>query len=281
MLNGKKILLGVSASIAAYKAAFLIRLFVKEGAEVKVILTQSAKDFVTPLTLATLSKNPVLSEFIDNQDEGTWTNHVDLGLWADFMVIAPATANTLAKMASGVCDNLLMAAYLSAKCPVFAAPAMDLDMYKHGSTKASLDSISGFGNLIIPSGTGELASGLEGEGRMAEPEEIVLFLKNYILERSPLKGKKVLVNAGPTYEKIDDVRFIGNFSSGKMGVEIAKTARRLGAEVQLVLGPSYILSGLEGIHVQHVTSADEMLKACVENPQATHRWKWSNALPTW
>lgn len=267
MLNGKKILLGVSASIAAYKAAFLIRLFVKEGAEVKVILTESAKDFVTPLTLATLSKNPVLSEFIDNQEEGTWTNHVELGLWADIMVIAPATANTLAKMASGVCNNLLMAAYLSAKCPVFVAPAMDLDMYKHGSTKSSLDAISGFGNHIIPSGTGELASGLEGEGRMAEPEEIISFLKNYLLDKSPLRGKRVLVNAGPTYEKIDDVRFIGNFSSGKMGVEIAKAAQALGAHVHLVLGPSSITKGLDGIHVQNVTSAQEMLDACVQNFQ--------------
>jgi phosphopantothenoylcysteine decarboxylase/phosphopantothenate--cysteine ligase len=265
MLNGKKILLGVSASIAAYKAAFLIRLFIKEGAEVKVILTESAKDFVTPLTLATLSKNPVLSEFIDNQEEGTWTNHVELGLWADYMIIAPATANTLAKMASGVCDNLLMAAYLSAKCPVFVAPAMDLDMYKHGTTKASLDSIIGFGNLIIPSGTGELASGLEGEGRMAEPEEVVSFLEQYIIDRSPLKGKKVLINAGPTYEKIDDVRFIGNFSSGKMGAEIAKIARNLGAEVLLILGPSHITSGLNGIQVKNVTSAEQMLEACVES----------------
>lgn len=264
MLNGKKILLGVSASIAAYKAAFLIRLFVKEGAEVKVILTESAKDFVTPLTLATLSKNPVLSEFIDNQNEGTWTNHVDLGLWADYMIIAPATANTLAKMASGVCDNLLMAAYLSAKCPVFVAPAMDLDMYKHGTTKSSLDNISGFGNQIIPSGTGELASGLEGEGRMAEPEEIISFIENYIHDRSPLKGKKILINAGPTYEKIDDVRFIGNFSSGKMGVEIAKVAKRLGAEVQLILGPTNITSGFNGINVHDVTSAQDMYDACVQ-----------------
>jgi len=265
VLSGKKILLGVSASIAAYKAAFLIRLFVKQGAEVKVILTESAKDFVTPLTLATLSKNPVLSEFIDNQEEGTWTNHVELGLWADFMIIAPATANTLAKMASGVCDNLLMAAYLSAKCPVFVAPAMDLDMYKHGTTKSSLEALVSFGNTIIASGTGELASGLEGEGRMAEPEEIVSFLEKYILDKSPLKGKRVLVNAGPTYERIDDVRFIGNFSSGKMGIEIAKTARNLGAEVHLVLGPSSITAELNGITIQNVTSAEQMFSACVEH----------------
>ena len=265
MLSGKKILLGVSASIAAYKAAFLIRLFVKQGAEVKVILTESAKDFVTPLTLATLSKNPVLSEFIDNQEEGTWTNHVELGLWADFMIIAPATANTLAKMAAGVCDNLLMAAYLSAKCPVFVAPAMDLDMYKHDATKSSLEALVSFGNTIIASGTGELASGLEGEGRMAEPEEIVSFLEKYILDKSPLKGKRVLVNAGPTYERIDDVRFIGNFSSGKMGIEIAKTARNLGAEVHLVLGPSSITAELNGITIQNVTSAEQMFSACVEH----------------
>ena len=264
MLHGKKILLGVTASIAAYKAAFLIRLFVKEGAEVKVILTESAKEFVTPLTLATLSKNPILSEFIENIEEGTWTNHVELGLWADYLVIAPATANTLAKMATGVCDNLLMAAYLSAKCPVFVAPAMDLDMYKHGTTKTNLDSLKSIGNHIIPSGTGELASGLEGEGRMAEPEEIVSFLENYILDRSPLKGKRILVNAGPTYEKIDDVRFIGNFSSGKMGAELAKAARDLGADVHLVLGPSHINVGLKDITVTKVTSAAEMLESCVE-----------------
>lgn len=269
MLSGKNIVLGVSASIAAYKAAFLIRLFVKEGANVKVVITESAKEFVTPLTLATLSKNPVHSQFIENTEEGTWTNHVELGLWADYMVIAPATANTLSKMANGICDNLLLAVYLSAKCPVFVAPAMDLDMYKHGSTKTSLDQLKAFGNNIIPSGTGELASGLEGEGRMAEPEDIVSFLQKFILDQSPLNGKSILVNAGPTYEKIDDVRFIGNFSSGKMGVEVARAARDLGASVTLVLGPSSINEGLEGITVNRVTDAQEMLQACLESFSAT------------
>ncbi|MCT4622316.1 MAG: bifunctional phosphopantothenoylcysteine decarboxylase/phosphopantothenate--cysteine ligase CoaBC [Schleiferiaceae bacterium] len=262
MLKGKNILLGISASIAAYKAAFLVRLFIKEGANVKVVITDAAKEFVTPLTLATLSKNPVLSEFIENPDEGTWTNHVELGLWADYMIIAPATANTLAKMANGVCDNLLLATYLSAKCPVFVAPAMDLDMYKHGSTKDSLAKLEDFGNLVVPAGSGELASGLEGEGRMAEPEEIVSFLESYVRAKSPLLGKNVLINAGPTYEKIDDVRFIGNFSSGKMGIAIADAAFELGANVHLVLGPSNLKPLHSEIKLTPVVSASDMLEAC-------------------
>jgi len=262
MLKGKKIILGVSASIAAYKAAFLIRLLVTHKADVKVIITEAAKDFVTPLTLATLSKNPVLSEFVEDIDEGTWSNHVDLGNWADYIIIAPATANTMAKMAGGICDNLLLAVYLSAQCPVFVAPAMDLDMYKHGSTKESLNSLQSFGNHIIPAGTGELASGLEGEGRMAEPIEIIDFLERFISEGSPLQNKKILINAGPTYEKIDDVRFIGNFSSGKMGVALAQKAIELGATVNLVLGPTQIPHDLEGINVTHVTSAAEMYDRC-------------------
>jgi phosphopantothenoylcysteine decarboxylase/phosphopantothenate--cysteine ligase len=262
MLKGKNILLGISASIAAYKAAFLVRLFIKEGANVKVVITDAAKEFVTPLTLATLSKNPVLSEFIENPDEGTWTNHVELGLWADYMIIAPATANTLAKMANGVCDNLLLATYLSAKCPVFVAPAMDLDMYKHGSTKDSLAKLEDFGNLVVPAGSGELASGLEGEGRMAEPEENVSFLESYVRAKSPLLGKNVLINAGPTYEKIDDVRFIGNFSSGKMGIAIADAAFELGANVHLVLGPSNLKPLHSEIKLTPVVSASDMLEAC-------------------
>ncbi len=264
MLKGKKIILGVSASIAAYKAAFLIRLLVTQKADVRVVITESAKDFVTPLTLATLSKNPVSWEFIENKDDGTWTNHVDLGLWADYIIIAPATANTLAKMANGVCDNLLLAVYLSAKCPVFIAPAMDLDMYKHGSTQKSLATLKSYGNQIIPAGTGELASGLEGEGRMAEPTEIVEFSQGFIAEASPLRNKEVLINAGPTYEKIDDVRFIGNFSSGKMGVALAQKARELGANVNLVLGPSQIPFDFSGISVTRVTGANEMFEKTTE-----------------
>lgn len=262
MLQGKNILLGVSASIAAYKAAFLVRLLSKEGAKIKVVITDAAKEFVTPLTLATLSKNPVYSEFVDNKDEGTWTNHVELGLWADLMIIAPATANTLGKMAQGICDNLLIACYLSAKCPVFVAPAMDLDMYKHGSTGESLKILQSFGNHVIDAGTGELASGLEGKGRMAEPEEIIEYLNQFYQDNSPFRGKHILINAGPTFEKIDDVRFIGNFSSGKMGVALAQKAISMGAKVQLVLGPTSVPFNFNGIDVERVTSAEEMYNAC-------------------
>lgn len=262
ILSGKNILLGVSAGIAAYKTAFLVRLFIKAGANVKVVMTPASKEFVTPLTLSTLSKNPVFSEFThEDDDNAVWNNHVDLGLWADYMVIAPATANTLSKMANGVCDNLLIAAYLSAKCPVYLAPAMDLDMYKHGSTKRSLDILKKFGNTIIPAVFGELASGLVGEGRMAEPEAIVSFLEEDIVSKLPLKGKKVLVTAGPTYEAIDPVRFIGNHSSGKMGFEIAKAAANKGAEVFLVTGPTHQSVAHNLIHVIPVVSAQEMYQA--------------------
>jgi len=240
VLSGKKILLGITAGIAAYKTASLVRLLIKLDADVKVIMTPASKDFITPLTLSTLSKNPVNSAFYDKEDENeVWNNHVDLGLWADYFLIAPATANTLSKMANGVCDNLLLATYLSAKCPVYFAPAMDLDMYKHPSTKESLLKLQSYQNVMIPATSGELASGLVGEGRMAEPEDIVSFIENDILSKLPLKGKKVLITAGPTYEAIDPVRFIGNHSSGKMGFAIAKTAANLGAEVYLISGPSH------------------------------------------
>ena len=259
ILSGKNILLGVSAGIAAYKTAFLVRLFIKAGANVKVVMTPASKEFVTPLTLSTLSKNPVFSEFIHEEDENAvWNNHVDLGLWADYMVIAPATANTLAKMANGVCDNLLIATYLSSKCPVYLAPAMDLDMYKHGSTKRSLDILKKFGNIIIPATFGELASGLVGEGRMAEPEDIVSFLEKDIISKLRLNGKKILITAGPTYEAIDPVRFIGNHSSGKMGFEIAKAAANNGAEVFLVTGPTHLTIKHSLIKVIPVVSAREM-----------------------
>ncbi|MDP2059600.1 MAG: bifunctional phosphopantothenoylcysteine decarboxylase/phosphopantothenate--cysteine ligase CoaBC, partial [Flavobacteriaceae bacterium] len=241
VLQGKKILLGVSGGIAAYKSALIVRLLVKSGAEVKVVLTAAAKEFVTPLTLATLSKNPVYSTFTEeDNDSGVWNNHVELALWADLMLIAPATANTLSKASEGACDNLLLAVYLSAKCPVFFAPAMDLDMYKHPSTKNSLDKLVSFGNIIIPATHGELASGLTGQGRMAEPEDIIKFIENHLESNLPLRNKKVLITAGPTYEAIDPVRFIGNHSTGKMGFEIAKKAAELGAEVFLITGPTQL-----------------------------------------
>lgn len=263
ILNRKKILLAVTAGIAAYKAAFLVRLLIKKGADVKVITTPDALEFVTPLTLATLSKNSVEWEFYN--DKGDWNNHVELGLWADYMIIAPATANTLSKMSDGEVDNLVVATYLSAKCPVFVAPAMDLDMYKHPSTKINLDKLASFGNIIIPAESGELASGLSGEGRMAEPENIVQFIENQLLKTAPLYGKNVLVSAGPTYEKIDPVRFIGNFSSGKMGIEIAKSAADLGANVKLVCGPSNISTDGVGLERINVLSALEMKKAMEDN----------------
>lgn len=259
ILNRKKILLAVTAGIAAYKVAFLVRLFIKKGAEVKVIMTPEALDFITPLTLSTLSKNPV--EWAFSEENGNWNNHVEFGLWADYMIIAPATANTLSKMADGASDNLVLATYLSAKCPVFVAPAMDLDMYKHPSTKENLNKLESFGNIIIPAESGELASGLSGEGRMAEPENILSFLENHIQKNAPLFGKKVLVSAGPTYEKLDPVRFIGNFSSGKMGIEIAKAASEMGAEVTLVCGPSKEKTDGYNISRTDVVSALEMKEA--------------------
>lgn len=262
ILSGKRILLGVTAGIAAYKTASLVRLFIKSGAEVQVIMTPASKDFITPLTLSTLSKNPVHSTFYDKEEENElWNNHVDLGLWADYMLIAPATANTLSKMANGGCDNLLLATYLSAKCPVYFAPAMDLDMYKHPSTKQSLDKLQEFGNVMIPATSGELASGLVGEGRMAEPEDIVSFMENDILSKLPFKGKKILITAGPTYEAIDPVRFIGNHSSGKMGFSIAKAAANLGAEVFLISGPSHQAVNHSLINRIDVTTAEEMYEA--------------------
>ena len=262
VLSSKNILLGVTAGIAAYKTAYLVRLFIKAGANVQVVMTPASKEFVTPLTLSTLSKNPVHSTFYEkNDDNELWNSHVDLGLWADYLVIAPATANTLSKMASGTCDNLLLATYLSAKCPVYVAPAMDLDMYKHTSTKENLNKLESFSNTIIPAESGELASGLLGEGRMAEPESILYFIENDILSRLPLKGKKVLITAGPTYEAIDPVRYIGNHSSGKMGFELAKEAANLGAEVLLISGPSNEKVDHSLIQRIDVVSAEEMYEA--------------------
>ncbi len=260
MLNGKKIILGITGSIAAYKSAVLVRLLVKSGAEVRVIATRSALDFVTPLTLATLSKNPVYSEFLKNE-QGEWVNHVELGLWGDLLLIAPATANTLAKMATGQCDNLLLATYLSARCPVLFAPAMDLDMYKHPSTLRNLEVLAAAGNQIIQPGTGELASGLFGEGRMAEPEEILAVLEETLVGQQALRGKKVLITAGPTFEAIDPVRFIGNRSTGKMGYALAQSFINAGAAVTLISGPTQLLPP-EGLHAfQAVQSADEMFEA--------------------
>jgi len=259
ILRDKNILLGITAGIAAYKSASLVRLFIKAGANVKVVMTPASKDFITPLTLSTLSKNPVYSSFVDEDDDNeVWNNHVELGLWADYFIIAPATANTMAKMANGICDNILLATYLSAKCPVYFAPAMDLDMYKHESTKTSFEKLTTYGNKMIPAGTGELASGLVGEGRMAEPEDIVSFVEKDILSQLPLYGKKVLITAGPTYEALDPVRFIGNHSSGKMGFEIAKAAANLGAEVVLVSGPTHQTITHSLVTVKPVVSAEDM-----------------------
>ncbi|MGE6355043.1 bifunctional phosphopantothenoylcysteine decarboxylase/phosphopantothenate--cysteine ligase CoaBC [Flavobacterium sp. NPDC079362] len=263
VLNGKKILLGVSGGIAAYKTASLVRLFIKAGAHIQVIMTPASKDFVTPLTLSTLSKNPVHSNFFNQDDEdAVWNNHVELALWADLMLIAPATANTLSKMATGNCDNLLIAAYLSAKCPVYFAPAMDLDMYKHPSTLSNFAALKQFGNVMIPAENGELASGLSGEGRMAEPENIIAFLEADLESKLPLKGKKILITAGPTYEAIDPVRFVGNHSSGKMGFDIANQAANLGAQVILVSGPTHYKAKNTLIQVIDVVSAQEMYDAC-------------------
>ena len=265
VLSGKKILLGISGGIAAYKTASLVRLFIKSGCEVQVVLTPSAKDFITPLTLSTLSKNPVHSAFYDtNNENAEWNNHVELGLWADILVIAPATANTMSKMANGNCDNLLIATYLSAKCPVYFAPAMDLDMYKHPSTVASFAALQSFGNTIIPAESGELASGLSGEGRMAEPENIILFLENDLQKKLPLRGKKIVITAGPTYEAIDPVRFIGNHSTGKMGFDIANCAANLGAEVTLVSGPTHLNVTNASINVIRINTAQEMFNACTK-----------------
>jgi phosphopantothenoylcysteine decarboxylase/phosphopantothenate--cysteine ligase len=269
MLRDKKIVLGVTGSIAAYKSAMLVRLLVKAGAEVKVVMTPSARDFITPLTLATLSKNPVLSEFVDG-DQGEWNNHVELGLWADVLLIAPASASTLSKMANGHCDNLLIATYLSAKCPVFFAPAMDLDMYLHGSTKDNIDKLLSFGNQMIEPTHGELASGLVGQGRMAEPEEIISLLEDHFSASLPLKGKRVLVTAGPTFEAIDPVRFIGNHSSGKMGFALAEELAAQGADVVLVSGPTHLQTTNSKINRISITSAQELYEACVREFPACH-----------
>ncbi|MDP4260933.1 MAG: bifunctional phosphopantothenoylcysteine decarboxylase/phosphopantothenate--cysteine ligase CoaBC [Bacteroidota bacterium] len=259
MLKGKKILLGITGSIAAYKSIYLVRLLVKAGAEVKVIMTPAAADFVSSLTLSTLSHHPVL---VDMFDEQSWSNHVMLGRWADMMVIAPLSCNTLAKMSHGQCDNLLLAVYLSATCPVVVAPAMDEDMWRHPATKENIKKLESFGNKIIPVEKGELASGLFGDGRMAEPEEIARFITgNFFLTRQ-LANKKALVTAGPTYEAIDPVRFIGNHSSGKMGIAIARELYKRGADVTLVMGPSSIDFSANGIRLVRVTSANDMYKAC-------------------
>ena len=263
MLKGKKIILGVTGSIAAYKSATLIRLLVKEGAEVKVIMTPLAKEFIAPLTMATLSKNPILVDFFDPEN-GSWNSHVDLGIWADAYVIAPATANTIGKMVNGVADNLLITTYLSAKCPVFVAPAMDLDMFAHPSTKKNLEILKSYNNQIIEPTTGELASGLEGKGRMEEPENIVRFLDDYFTPKR-MKGKKVLITAGPTYEKIDPVRFIGNYSSGKMGFALAESCAAQGAEVILVTGPVNMSIKHPLVKRINVESAEEMYKAVMLN----------------
>ncbi|MGB7843159.1 MAG: bifunctional phosphopantothenoylcysteine decarboxylase/phosphopantothenate--cysteine ligase CoaBC [Salinimicrobium sp.] len=266
VLSGKKILLGVTGGIAAYKTAFLVRLFIKAGAEVKVVMTPASREFVTPLTLSTLSKNEVVSSFTKEEDENNlWNNHVDLGLWADLVLIAPATANSLSKMATGNSDNFLLATYLSAKCPVYFAPSMDLDMYKHPATKKSIETLISFGNIFIPPTAGELASGLTGEGRMAEPEDIVSFIEEHIAEALPLRNKKILITAGPTYEAIDPVRFIGNHSSGKMGYELAAAAKEAGAEVILISGPTHLQNPNPDIKLIRVQSAQQMFDAAMEN----------------
>ena len=258
-LKSKKIILGVTGSIAAYKSAHIVRLLVKEGAEVKVIMTELAKEFITPLTLATLAQNPILVDFFDPTN-GNWNSHVDLGLWADAYLIAPATANTIAKMATGVADNLLLTTYLSAKCPVFIAPAMDLDMFAHPATQKNIELLKSIGNQIIEPGTGELASGLEGKGRMEEPDKIVTFLDDFFNEK-PLKGKNILITAGPTYEKIDPVRFVGNYSSGKMGFALAEVLAAKGADVCLISGPVQLKTKHTNIERIDVESAEEMYEA--------------------
>ncbi|MGD1846901.1 MAG: bifunctional phosphopantothenoylcysteine decarboxylase/phosphopantothenate--cysteine ligase CoaBC [Salibacteraceae bacterium] len=263
MLRGKKILLGVTGSIAAYKAALLVRLLVKAGAEVQVVMTPAAKEFITPLTLGTLSRRPVVSAYTADPNSGVWNNHVELGLWGDVLLMAPVTSNTLAKMANGLCDNVLMATYQSARCPVWVAPAMDLDMFQHPATQANLSQLRQYGHHIVEPESGELASGLEGKGRMAEPEHLVADLQDYFAENRPLAGKKVLITAGPTHEAIDPVRFIGNRSSGKMGVALADEAARRGAEVTLILGPSKE-QPQENMQVLRIQSAAEMHTACLE-----------------
>jgi len=261
-LKGKHIILGVTGSIAAYKAAILVRLLVKEGAEVKVIMTPLAKEFITPLTLATLSKNPILVDFF-NPENGDWNSHVDLGLWADLYIIAPATANSIAKMANGVADNLLLTTYLSAKCPIMVAPAMDLDMFNHEATQKNINTLRGYGNIIIEPATGELASGLSGKGRMEDPECILNSIINFFTKNERFFGYKVLVTSGPTFEPIDPVRFIGNYSSGKMGSSIAESFAYQGAQVFFITGPAKVLPSHKNIEIISVKTADEMYNAAV------------------
>lgn len=263
MLEKKKILVAVTGSIAAYKAAYLVRLFVQHGAEVKVMLSPGALQFVTPLTFSTLSKNPVFSDFTENKDSGVWNHHVELALWADLMVVAPASANTLSKMAHGQSDNFLLATYMSARCPVMIAPAMDHDMFMHGGTRDNLRKLRDFGHHILAPGEGELASGLLGQGRMAEPQEIIDAIIAHFHPALPLKGQQVLVTAGPTYEKLDPVRFIGNYSSGKMGLALATALAQKGAHVHLVIGPNHLKIQHPQIEVHAVESANEMLGACL------------------
>lgn len=264
MLENKKIVLGITGSIAAYKACVLARLLIKKGAEVQVVMTPSAKEFITPLTLATLTQKPVVSEFFDRRD-GSWHSHVSLGLWADAMLVAPASASTIGKMANGIADNMLVTTYLSMKAPVFVAPAMDLDMYAHPTTQANLKKLADYGNHIIEPGTGFLASKLEGKGRMEEPEKIVEALEQFFASQQKLVGKKVLITAGPTYEKIDPVRFIGNYSSGKMGFALAETCAEQGAEVTLVSGPVMLQTNHPNIHRIDVESANEMYEAATKH----------------
>jgi len=262
MLKGKKILIGVTGSIAAYKIPILIRLLIKEGAEVKVILTDAAKDFVTPLTLSTLSGNPVQSEFFEKTD-GTWNSHVDLGNWADLYLLAPVSANTMGKLANGMADNLLSATYLAAKCPVFFAPAMDVDMYNHPSTSKNINQLKTFGNILIEPEEGELASGLYGAGRMQEPEKIIEILDSFFQKKKDFDKVKVLISAGPTYEAIDPVRFIGNFSTGQMGYALANEFSKRGAIVELVSGPVNLKIDSKNVNITNVTSAAEMYNACL------------------
>ena len=259
-LEGKRILLGVTGSIAAYKSAFLVRLLVKAGAEVQVIMTASALDFISPLTLATLSKRSVLHTFQEDET-GTWNNHVELGLWADLVIIAPLSANTLGKMANGLCDNLLLATYLSARCPVWVAPAMDLDMYQHPSVRKNLAAIQGFGNRLLDAESGELASGLSGQGRMMEPEKILEEIQRFFESKGDFFGKKVALTMGPTQEAIDPVRFISNHSSGKMGLALAEAFLERGAEVWVISGPVAIPVNKEKFYWTDVSSAEEMFQA--------------------
>lgn len=261
-LKGKRIVLGITGSIAAYKACVLIRELIKAGAEVQAVMTPSAKEFITPLTISTLTHKPVISEFFDRRD-GSWHSHVDVGLWADAMIIAPATASSIAKMANGVADNMLITTYLSMRAPVFVAPAMDVDMFSHTATQKNIKTLRSYGNIIIEPETGELASGLEGKGRMEEPAVIAKSLEAYFKSQNQLKGKRVLITAGPTYEKIDPVRFIGNYSSGKMGYALAEECAERGAEVELVSGPVSINLNRANIHITKVESAAQMYAAAV------------------